>query len=44
MKNLLKSKKCGEFSTERRMAADGHVYRKFATNEEAYNEVLRITN
>ena len=44
MKNLLKPKKCGEFSTEKRMAADGHVYRKFASTEEAYNEVLRITD
>ena len=42
MKNLLKSKQCGEFSTERRMAVDGHVYRTFATKEEAYDEVLRV--
>ena len=42
MKNLLKSKKCGEFSTERRKAGDGHVYRNFATTEEAYDEVLRV--
>ena len=42
MKELVKSKKLGEFSTERRVAGDGHVYPNFDTKEHAYNEVQRI--
>ena len=42
MKNLLKSKKSGKFSTEKRMTGDGHVYPHLHTDEHAYNEVQRI--
>ena len=42
MKELVKSKKLGKFSTEKRMAGDGHVYPHLHTDEHAYNEVQRI--
>ena len=44
MKNLLKSNKRGEFSTERRQTSNGHVYPMFATKEDAYDAVLRIVD
>ena len=44
MKNLLKSNKVGEFSTEKKMAGDGHVYPDLDTKEHAYNEVQTIVD
>ena len=44
MENLLKPKKCGEFSTQARMTTDGHRFPDFATTEEAYKEVLALTD
>ena len=44
MKNLLKSNKCGEFSTERRVAGDGHVYPDFETKDDAHKKVQTIVD
>ena len=45
MKNLIDRKKCGEFSTELKRAADNlHFYPKFETEEEIYKEIQTVVD